>query len=118
VARWIRWTTRLAIYHRDGFKCVWCGFGVGKRTKRFIELDHVIPRSEYAGHGANGHWNLVTSCKHCNARRGNLSVGEWLSSMEPLQQSAALLRFVTAMGTPINRTIGRRLCREKFRRLV
>lgn len=65
---WIRPAKRLAIYHRDGVRCVWCkrrpkGIGADLFT-----LDHLIPRLKG---GSNDPDNVVTSCLGCNRRRGD-----------------------------------------------
>jgi len=62
---WIRQTTRLAIYMRDGRKCIWCR-QTNSEVKR-LTLDHV---KTYSGGGSNDPSNLVTSCMACNASRG------------------------------------------------
>lgn len=54
--------TRLNIFRRDGFRCVYCG------SLHDLTLDHVIPRSQ----GGRDTWeNLVTACNRCNHRKGN-----------------------------------------------
>ena len=64
-SKWIRPEKRLAIYHRDGFRCVYC-----LRTAAFDEillsLDHVVRRCDG---GSNEASNLVTSCLRCNSSR-------------------------------------------------
>lgn len=69
---WIRLPKRLAIYHRDGFDCVWCrgvfpldplGYG--------LTLDHI----DGTLHDA---CNLVTACNTCNVRRAQTPLEEWL----------------------------------------
>lgn len=48
----------MAIYHRDGFRCLFCG------EKESLSLDHVDPK------GGNAPNNLVTLCVECNTKRG------------------------------------------------
>lgn len=95
---WIRKSTRFAIYHRDGFDCVWCRGvfppaldGVG------LTLDHVVPR--YLG-GSHRPDNLVTSCLSCNAARQERDVPK--SCMPKVQRLLA---------KPVNQEAGRLLCR-------
>ena len=58
--------TRGAIMLRDACTCQYCGDRPGAQ---FLTVDHVVPRSRGGGHG----WtNLVTACKRCNQRKGNL----------------------------------------------
>ncbi len=56
--------TRNNIFKRDNFTCQYCG------SKEHLTLDHVIPRSK--GGGTN--WkNLITACKYCNAKKGDMA---------------------------------------------
>lgn len=58
---WVRPTTRLAVYLRDGLGCVYCGKDWS--SVNGLTLDHVVPR--VAG-GTNDVSNLVTCCRACN----------------------------------------------------
>lgn len=60
-------TIRLKIYERDNYRCCYCDDDL-KNKPRSICLDHVIP---YSLHGTNREQNLATSCKKCNAAKGN-----------------------------------------------
>lgn len=62
-SKWIRPEKRLAIYHRDGFTCVYCGASARDVT---LSLDHLKPRSQG---GTNDATNLVTACLPCNSKR-------------------------------------------------
>ncbi len=54
--------TRQNVFKRDGLACQYCG------TMKNLTLDHVIPRSK----GGKSSWlNLVTACRHCNAKKGD-----------------------------------------------
>ncbi len=54
--------SRVNIYKRDGYACVYCG------NKDNLTLDHVIPRSR----GGRDQWdNLVTACQRCNTEKGD-----------------------------------------------
>lgn len=67
--QWIRLKRRIAIYTRDGWRCVWCLASVALEptfSQSKATLDHVLPRSEG---GSNLSSNLVTSCLSCNSRR-------------------------------------------------
>jgi 5-methylcytosine-specific restriction endonuclease McrA len=57
--------SRLNVYQRDRFRCQYCGqrFGWDELT-----FDHLVPRSRG---GRTEFRNIVTSCKQCNARKGN-----------------------------------------------
>lgn len=76
--KWIQPVKRLAIYLRDGMACVYCGAtpdALGNRKPATLTLDHLLPQS-YGGSNKEG--NLVTCCKACNCKRGNMSLADWL----------------------------------------
>lgn len=75
--KWIRHSTRLAIYARDGFACVWCGVHV-EQDGVTLTLDHCKP--DING-GANDPNNLVTACHQCNSRRGAKGIVTFARSM-------------------------------------
>jgi 5-methylcytosine-specific restriction endonuclease McrA len=93
---WIARSTRFAIYHRDGFRCVYCrkqhaADGEG------LTLDHIEAR----GHGGNHKpENLVTACLSCNSRRQHKKLRK--PTLERLRRLAA---------RPLNREVGRLLAR-------
>lgn len=78
---WIRRDKRLAIYLRDGWRCVWCGESGGDADAPGMTLDHLRPRTEG---GSNEADNLVTSCLACNTSRqphgGNLDA--WARALD------------------------------------
>lgn len=61
----VRQSTRLALYLRDGLACAWCGASVEDGAR--LSLDHVRP---YSAGGSNAPSNLVTACLRCNSARG------------------------------------------------
>ena len=67
---WIWRVTRVAIYLRDGFKCLGCGRGAGLSRAASLSLDHIKGRS-------NRPSNLLTVCVSCNAKRSDKSLEEW-----------------------------------------
>lgn len=71
---WIRRTTRLRVYMRDGFECTYCG-APPDFTTRSLTIDHVVPRSRG---GTNKPSNLVTACRACNSARQDSTIREWL----------------------------------------
>lgn len=71
-SKWIRPAKRLAIYHRDGFACVYCGRGTEHAV---LTLDHIVPRELGGTHDA---FNLVTACVKCNSSRQDLPLQSWL----------------------------------------
>lgn len=67
---WIRPTTRLAVWLRDGLCCVYC---CQDWSASGLTLDHIVARSEG---GTNAPTNLVSACPRCNALKrsaGSLS---------------------------------------------
>jgi len=67
---------RLMVFERDGYKCHYCD----KQLTRFTAtLDHIQPVSKG---GDNSFDNLVTSCLHCNSRRGNRPVMDIINEQE------------------------------------
>ena len=64
---------RLKIFERDAYKCKYCG----KQLTRFAAtLDHLEPISKKGDHSFE---NLITSCLHCNSRRGNRPIMEFIT---------------------------------------
>jgi hypothetical protein len=103
---WIRIAKRMAIYHRDGFTCVWC--------KRFFEdskghgltLDHVFRSSD------NHAENLVTCCHKCNSQRQQKPVYVWLMKVQELHGTPAAeiaLDVFCQLGKPLDLDLGKRL---------
>jgi len=67
---------RLKVFERDAYKCRYCD----KQLTRFTAtLDHIQPVSRG---GDNSFDNLVTSCLHCNSRRGNRPVMDIINGQE------------------------------------
>lgn len=67
---------RNRVFERDDYKCRYCG----KQVTRFsATLDHIQPISRG---GDNSYGNLITSCLHCNSRRGNRPVMDIITSEE------------------------------------
>jgi 5-methylcytosine-specific restriction endonuclease McrA len=88
VGRWIREGKRLAIYNRDGRKCLCCNKALSVTTGE-ATLDHIIPRS--AG-GSNHETNLYTACGPCNSARGATPLEEFASFAAVRRIEAAIAR--------------------------
>lgn len=58
------------VFVRDKEKCAYCGT---KLTLRSCTKDHVIPRSKG---GLDVLSNVVACCRHCNARKADMTVSE------------------------------------------
>jgi 5-methylcytosine-specific restriction endonuclease McrA len=53
------------IFDRDGYQCAYC---LTELTHSTATVDHIHPRSK----GGKHEWtNVITSCKPCNAKKGN-----------------------------------------------
>jgi hypothetical protein len=83
---WCRKDKRLAIYLRDGLKCVYCQATLEDAP---LSLDHLVPRSDG---GSNESGNLVTCCCECNRRRGVTPLTIWLAHTQT--DPAATARFI------------------------
>jgi len=75
-SKWIRREKRLAIYMRDNFSCLWCG--KSHDNGALLQIDHLIPQSKGGDNEPN---NLLTACKPCNDRRGDMSVEEFIATL-------------------------------------
>ena len=75
-SKWIRPTTRLALYLRDGMACCYCGATI--EDGAMLTVDHVRPHS--LG-GSNETTNLVTACRRCNSARGNRSISDFAEAV-------------------------------------
>ena len=70
--------SRINVYQRDRFTCQYCG---GQFRWGELTYDHLVPRSRG---GRTEFRNIVTACRRCNARKGNLTCDE--AGMFPLQE--------------------------------
>jgi 5-methylcytosine-specific restriction endonuclease McrA len=91
--RWIRRSTRTALYARDGYTCQYCLCAVSPGVQvapgivvpavpgtALATLDHATPRS--LG-GSNDRSNLRTACVSCNAAKGERTEAEYRASLAP-----------------------------------
>ncbi len=60
---------RFKVFHRDGFKCMYCGRSPSEGA--YLEADHVVPRSKG---GSNTLDNLTTACQECNRGKSDHSL--------------------------------------------
>ena len=63
---------RFEILTRDNFTCQYCG-RTPKEDKVKLAVDHIIPKSKG---GTDKKSNLITSCKDCNAGKGDVILHE------------------------------------------
>ena len=77
-SKWIWPVTRLAIYLRDHFHCVYCNRDLHGAKPRDVTLDHLVPRSQG---GTNAPTNLVTACLACNVAKGDTPWRQYVRSV-------------------------------------
>lgn len=60
-----------AVFHRDGYRCRYCGKGQGLP----LTVDHLVT---WESGGPSTVENLVSACRKCNKIRGELPYEKWL----------------------------------------
>ena len=96
--RWIRRSTRTALYARDEYRCTYCLCAVSPGVQlspgvveasipgtALATLDHRTPRS--LG-GTNDRANLTTACVSCNAAKGERLESEYRATLAPAPVTA------------------------------
>jgi 5-methylcytosine-specific restriction endonuclease McrA len=69
--------SRINVFMRDGFRCMYCG---EQRRNEGLTFDHVVPRSQ----GGRTEWeNILSACEQCNTKKGNRTPQE--AKMTPLR---------------------------------
>jgi len=68
------------VFRRDGYKCRYCG-----RDDVPLTVDHIVLWEEG---GPSIEENLVSACKKCNKKRGNVQYPDWLASQYYLSVSS------------------------------
>lgn len=100
---------RLAIFTRDGWKCVYCDVDVRLLAKNHATLDHLIPNRD------DSQKNLVTACFGCNQAKSNRHYHLFLADVKPdsAQQIIEKIHDLISRGIDVkaarNRLSGRRL---------
>lgn len=87
-SRWCPPATRLAIYRRDSFTCVYCLTNHAHSPLGTLSLDHIRPRSKGGTHAPT---NLITACIPCNRARNNTALTRY-ASVESVSLIAKLRR--------------------------
>lgn len=108
--KWCRMSTRMAIYARDGFACVYCEAGVEDAHGRGLTLDHVQP-CELGG--TNDPSNLVTCCFSCNSAKQDLTLRAFVSKVESFGHTGVARRVRNAQRRKLNRPLGRKLAAQR-----
>ena len=109
-SKWCRPSTRQALYHRDGFRCVCCG--ANAEDGAVLTLDHIVACENG---GTNDPTNLVTMCLSCNSAKRDLSQRGWarylreVKGWDAAQTTAYCRRVRRQVARPLNRAEGRRL---------
>lgn len=107
---WIRKTTRLAIYLRDGLACCYCGASIEEGTQ--LSLDHLTPYSQGGSHDPS---NLVTCCSQCNSVRQDRP---WTQFAEDAAQYLGIERteVIRHINNCRRRKLNRKLANEIMKR--
>jgi len=80
---------KLRLFHRDHWRCRYCGCSVNARDKsltEFATVDHVQPRSRG---GMSTQENMVTACRGCNEAKGDLTLAEYERAGKPRREYTA-----------------------------
>jgi 5-methylcytosine-specific restriction endonuclease McrA len=94
---WRHRARRRAIFHRDGYRCVYCGRVF---DPRHLSVDHVEPRVKRGDHSAG---NLVTACTACNRQKGGRAAWEFLRNRP--QERNNFLRHATHVWPRLRRAV-------------
>jgi 5-methylcytosine-specific restriction endonuclease McrA len=99
--RWIRKSTRTALYARDEYTCQYCLCSVSPGVQlspgvveasipgtALATLDHRTPRSLGGG---NDRSNLTTACVSCNAAKGERTEIEYRATLAPAPVTATVV---------------------------
>jgi len=108
---WIRQTTRLAIYMRDGLACAYCGATLEDGAT--LTLDHVKPASKG---GTNDPSNLVTCCKQCNCSRGTRSMTAFVKAVAGYVRGKSAKQILTHVRNATRRALPRQEARDLIAR--
>jgi hypothetical protein len=109
---WVRPSTRLAIYLRDGLACVWCGASVEDGAK--LTLDHL---DAHTNGGNNAATNLVTACHRCNSSRGARRPHVFAKAVAAyLDHDVTAAHILTHVRTTAKRQLDRAMAREMLAR--
>lgn len=110
-SKWLRPSTRLAVYARDRFCCIFCArrFDLGAQG---LTVDHWIPHKRG---GSNHPSNLLTVCLSCNSAKEGRSVRWWFARLRDRGVNTRLLqaRIRRRLKQEIDRELGRWLLQER-----
>ena len=105
-SHWCRPSTRLAIYHRDGFCCAYCGAAAEDGV--VLTLDHILA-CELGGD--NSPANLVSACLSCNSAKQDKTTRRWFACLRDrgIDTTKIGARIRRLGQKPLDRAEGRRL---------
>lgn len=125
-SRWLWRPTRLGIYARDRFDCVYCRGVFPPWPHTTLTVDHVHCRVEGAQVDASGKpklgkrvtENLVTACAECNYAKQDKTLDDWLAELHArgFVRRRVKQRIDNALATPVDRKLGAELA-GLFRRV-
>lgn len=81
-----------SVYHRDEYRCRYCGLGDGAP----MTVDHIIT---WEAGGPSIPQNLVCCCRKCNRERGQMPYKDWLESDLYKKRSAKLPQHIKDLNT-------------------
>ena len=81
--------TRERLLWESAGNCIYCGHPLTSET---MEIDHIVPRSKG---GTSDYGNKVCSCPHCNARKADMDVAQFLETMSDKKRRAYENRLET-----------------------
>lgn len=113
--KWIRHSTRLALYAASGFCCIYCGADAGRCLTRGrmghvgpFSLDHLVPRAKGGG---NDRDNLAMCCSDCNVSKGGRTAEEYIAHLagKGVDTAPIRARIQAARDAALDRRLGRTL---------
>ena len=78
------------VYKRDGYRCSYCSAEGGSQNGTALTVDHLVL---WENGGPSIPSNLLTACRSCNKRRGNMEYADWLKSDYYKKVSRNLIMF-------------------------
>lgn len=96
--RQLEGVTSWTVFRRDKYKCRYCGISNVPLT-----VDHIIT---WETGGQSSPDNLLTCCKKCNKKRGNLDYGSWMQHKYYVEKSE---KYLTEKQRKANEDIVRKL---------
>lgn len=64
------------VWHRDGYKCMYCGRNIGQGVT--LSIDHFMP---IVLGGENRPSNYLTACRQCNKKKGDIDPQAWCTAI-------------------------------------